>query len=100
MAFLVVLRRSGRHWDAAKAMEEQSGWPEHAAFMDRLVDQGFVVLGGPLADGQRVVLAMEAESEESLRKTLAGDPWSGTHLVVDAVEPWTLRLDNRRAADQ
>jgi hypothetical protein len=30
--------------------------------MDRLVDSGFVVLGGPLADEQRVVLAIEAES--------------------------------------
>ncbi len=96
MAFLVLLRRSGPQWDPAKAMEEQSGWLEHAAFMDQLVERGFVVLGGPLADGRRVVLAVQAESEESLRKTLAEDPWSGTHLVVDSVEPWTLRLDSRR----
>ena len=30
--------------------------------MDGLVDSGFVVLGGPLADEQRVVLAIEAGS--------------------------------------
>ncbi|MGH9229772.1 MAG: hypothetical protein ACRD07_13795 [Acidimicrobiales bacterium] len=31
-------------------MDEPSGWPAHAAFMDGLVAHGFVVLGGPLAD--------------------------------------------------
>jgi uncharacterized protein YciI len=77
-------------------MEEQPGWPAHAAFMDGLVANGFVVLGGPLADEQRVVLAIEAESEDTVRATLSRDPWSGTHLVVDAVEPWTIRLDWRR----
>jgi len=78
-------------------MEEQSQWLAHAAFMDGLVDEGFVVLGGPLDDEERVVLAMEAESEDAVRATLALDPWSGTHLRVDAVEPWTIRLDGRRA---
>ena len=77
-------------------MEEQSGWPEHAAFMDGLVDDGFVVLGGPLADEVRVAHAVEAESEDAVRATWARDPWSETHLVVDAIEPWTIRLDGRR----
>ena len=94
--FLVVLHRSGPHWDRSRPLEEQSGWDAHAAFMDGLVDAGFVVLGGPLADGRRVVQAVEAESEEAVRATLARDPWSGTHLVLDAVEPWTIRLDARR----
>jgi hypothetical protein len=65
--------------------------------MDGLVDAGFVVLGGPLADEQRVVLAIEAESEDAVRATLAGDPWSETHLRIDTIEPWTIRLDGRRA---
>src|SRR5436189_1696707 len=94
--FLVVLHRSGPQWDRARPLEEQSGWDAHAAFMDGLVHAGFVVLGGPLADEHRVVHAVEAESEEAVRATLARDPWSGTHLVVDAVEPWTIRLDARR----
>ena len=66
--------------------------------MDGLVEQGFIVLGGPLADEHRVVHAVEAESEEAVRETLARDPWSGTHLRVVAVEPWTIRLDARELA--
>jgi uncharacterized protein YciI len=93
--FLVVLRRSGPEWDPSRPMEEQSGWPEHAAFMDGLVDDGFVVLGGPLGDEVRVAHAVEAESEDAVRAMWARDPWSQTHLVIDAIEPWTIRLDGR-----
>jgi uncharacterized protein YciI len=93
--FLVVLHRSGPRWDPSRALEEQSGWPEHASFMDALVDAGFLVLGGPLADEHRVVHAVEAESEDAVRETLGRDPWSETHLEVRAIEPWTIRLDGR-----
>src|SRR4051794_18232699 len=94
--FHVVLHRSGPEYDNAKPLEQQSRWDEHAAFMDGLVEDGFVVLGGPLFDQYRVVHAVEAASEDDVRATLAGDPWSGTHLVVAAIEPWTIRLDGRR----
>jgi hypothetical protein len=95
--FFVMQRRTGPQWNRSRLMEEQIGWPEHAAFMDGLVDDGFVVLGGPLSDEVRVVLAIEAESEDAVRATLGRDPWSETHLIVERVEPWTIRLDGRRA---
>ena len=95
--FLVTLHRSGPQWDASKPLEEQSGWLEHATFMDGLVDEGFMVLGGPLADEHRVMHAVEAASEDAVRATFARDPWSETHLRVAAVEPWTIRLDGRPA---
>ena len=90
--FFVVLRRKGPEWDRGRPLEAQSGWDEHGAFMDALVDDGFVVLGGPLADEETVVLAVEADSEAGVRETLARDPWSGTHLVVERVDAWTIRL--------
>jgi uncharacterized protein YciI len=95
--FHVILNRSGPQWKAGAPLEEQSGWDAHAEFMDGLVDQGFIVLGGPLADEERVVHVVEAESEQAIRATLARDPWSETHLQVAAIEPWTLRLDARKA---
>lgn len=97
MTYFVVLRRRGPQWDPAAPLEEQSGWNAHASFMDGLVDAGFVVLGGPLADEERVVLAVEAESEAAVRATLARDPWSESHLVVDTIDRWTIRLDGRGA---
>jgi hypothetical protein len=95
--FVVMLRRSGPEWDPSKRLEEQSDWAAHASYMDGLVEAGFVVLGGPLADEHRVVLAVQAESEDAIRATLAGDPWSESHLQVDTIDPWTIRLDGRQA---
>jgi uncharacterized protein YciI len=94
--FHVVLRRSGPEYDHTRPLEEQSDWDAHAAFMERLVDDGFLVLGGPLFDEQRVVHAVEADSEETIRAVFARDPWFESHLRIDAVEPWTIRLDARR----
>ena len=96
MTHFVVLRRTGPQWNPTLSLEEQVEWPAHAAFMDGLARDGFVVLGGPLADEERVVLAVEADSEEDVRTTLARDPWSETILVVDSIDPWTIRLDGRR----
>jgi hypothetical protein len=95
--FHVVVSRSGPTWDPAKPLEEQSDWPAHAAFMDGLVDASFIILGGPLADENTVVYAVEAESIEDVRTTLARDPWSETHLRVVSLDPWTIRLDGRGA---
>ena len=93
--FFVVFRRTGPQWDPALPLEEQSGWPAHASFMDELAEAGFVVLGGPLADEHRVVLAVEADSEDAVRATLERDPWSQTHLRIDTIDAWTIRLDGR-----
>ena len=94
--FHLVLRRDGPEWDPSRPMEEQTDWPAHASFMDGLVESGFIILGGPLADEHRVVHVVEAESEDAVRATLARDPWSGTHLRLEAIDPWTIRLDGTR----
>jgi hypothetical protein len=93
--FLVVLRQSGPEFDRSRPLEEQSDWDAHASYMDALVDTGFIVLGGPLADDGRVAHAVEAESQDAVRATLARDPWSETHLLLDTIDPWTIRLDAR-----
>jgi uncharacterized protein YciI len=97
--FHVVLRQAGPQWQSGRPLEEQTGWQEHAEYMDALVEDGFIVLGGPVTDDGRVVHAVEAESEDAVRSTWARDPWSETHLVVDAIEPWTIRLDGRERGE-
>src|SRR3954470_4751492 len=94
--FLLILRRDGPEGDRSRPMEEQSLWDEHAAFMDALVDDGFMVLGGPLADEVRTAHAVAAGSEEEVRAVFGRDPWSGTHLVVESIDAWTIRLDGRK----
>jgi hypothetical protein len=91
--FLVQLNRSGPLWDPSLALEQQSDFSAHADFVDDLVDEGFIVLGGPLADEFRVIYAIEADSAESVRTTLARDPWSETRLHIASITRWTIRLN-------
>ena len=93
--FLVTVHRSGPEWDPSRPLDQQPDWRAHATFMNGLVEEGFIILGGPLADEHRVVHAVEAESEDAVRATFARDPWSGTHLHVETIEPWTIKLDAR-----
>jgi len=60
--------------------------------MNGLENAGFIRLGGPLAGERRTVLVVEAESEQAVRDTLARDPWSETHLRIDTIESWLIRL--------
>jgi uncharacterized protein YciI len=93
--YLVIRRRSGPEWDARHSIREQQGWSEHAAFMDKLTEDGVIVFGGPLESDDRVVFAVEADSTDEVRAKLADDPWSDSHLVLSEVVPWSTWLDSR-----
>src|SRR4051812_7988249 len=57
----LVYERHGGPWDWSKGLREQEQWDEHARFMDGLLDDAFVVLGGPL-DERDVLLVVDGES--------------------------------------
>jgi len=74
-------------------MREQSRWDEHAAFMDALVEDGFVVLGRPLGDGAEFLLIVDAESEQAVEARLADDPWTPMGLLrIARIERWEILL--------
>src|SRR5581483_8711181 len=50
--YFVVTSQQGPAWDPSKPMREQQLWPEHVTFVNGLMDDGFLLLGGPLADGR------------------------------------------------
>ena len=95
----VVRRERGGPWDWSKPLREQQGWDEHADFMERLVDDGFVVLGGPIEDvdqGREVVHIVDAPSEEAVRERLAQDNWEQNGmLTTTSVERWIVLLERR-----
>jgi uncharacterized protein YciI len=95
--YYLVIEARGSGWNPSKRRREQIGWDEHAAFMDGLVDEGVVVLGGPIGedDGDEVLLVADAESEEALRARLAEDPWADDILTIESVRPWSVWLRGR-----
>jgi uncharacterized protein YciI len=96
--YFLVSQARGPEWDPARGRREQPGWDEHAAFIDRLHEDGRIPLGGPTGDinGQRAMLVVHADSEDEVRKMLADDPWAGSILAIDSVQPWTLWIGQDR----
>lgn len=89
--FLVRLRQAGPEFDPDKPLDQQSGWKDHAAYMESLVEAGHIILGGTLPN-RATAHAFAAESEEEVRAIWARDPWHESHLVLESIEPWTIRL--------
>jgi len=93
-SYMAVRRIRGRAWDASLPMRAQAQWAEHAAFMNALAAEGFVVLGGPLGSGEEVLLIVNAPDAATVRARLAADPWTASDLLeIKAVERWTILLD-------
>ena len=96
MANFAVRLVHGPSWDPARSIREQDGWDEHAAFMDGLADTGFIILGGPVGDGEQTLHAVEAPDENEIRTRLALDPWALAGLLrIGTIEHWALWLDGR-----
>lgn len=95
MGLFVVTRVPGPDWDARRDARHQGGWPEHAAFMDGLVDERFVVLGGPLGPTGLFLLIIDAPDADAVRARLADDPWEPSVLATSTVQTWTPWLDSR-----
>ena len=94
--FLVTEVHDGQAWNPALPLREQSGFIEHATFMDALVAEGVVEMGGPLADEHQVALVVNARSERDVRERFQHDPWTGSHLSIASIQQWTILLDARR----
>jgi hypothetical protein len=94
--YFVVTIESGDHWDAERSLREQEQWDAHAALMDALVDEGFIVLGGPLDDGTKALLIINAANQQVIEERLSGDLWLrlGVRRIA-TIERWEILLDAR-----
>ena len=98
MANFAVRLVHGPGWDTGHPIRAQDAWDQHAAFMDRLVDDGFVVAGGPVGDGEETLHLVEAADESEIKARLAEDPWASAGLLaIGTIEAWALWLGGRQA---
>ncbi len=95
--FAVTLVR-GPNWDRSRGIREQQDWDAHAAFMDSLLEDGFILVGGPVGDQRQTLHVVEADDELEVRRRLSEDPWALSELLqIGSIEPWALWLDFRSA---
>jgi hypothetical protein len=93
MQRFVLIRERGSGWDHSRPMREQELWDEHADFMEALVDEGFIVLGGLLGEDGRAMHVVDAGGEEEIHARLADDPWTPLDLLRTAsIERWEILL--------
>ena len=96
----LAISSSGPNRNPSKTTREQPFWDEHAAFIDRLVADGFILMGGPLVDEggmpQGALLIVNAEDENEVREKLKNDPWF-THgiLKLESIKRWEIFIDVR-----
>jgi uncharacterized protein YciI len=99
MAYFVSISEQGPSWVGGRAMRDQAGWTEHAAYVNAATSAGKIILGGPLGDGRvhRALLVLNFDTEARIRSWLAEDPWfqSGV-LRLLSLEPWNLIVSNER----
>ena len=95
MSYYAVVREAGPAWTDGKGIADQPALSDHAAFMNSLADEGFVLFGGPLAGSEhgrvRALLMVDAASEAEIQRRLADDPWvRAEQLVTTSIEPWSI----------
>ena len=74
-------------------MREQDAWDEHAAFMDALVDEGYIVFGGPIGKSGTTLVVVDVESPDGIEARFDADPWTKMGLLrMTRIEPWLILL--------
>jgi uncharacterized protein YciI len=97
----VAISSVGPNRDQSKGTREQPFWDEHAAFIDQLVDEGFILMGGPLVgrDGrpEGSLLIVNAQDENEAKEKLKNDPWFERGILkLESIKRWEIFIDVRK----
>lgn len=90
---VIVRFRAGPTWDGGPP-QEQPDWDAHEAFVDQLVANGTIVMGGPFSDCTGAMLLLEGVSPEEARRIVDHDPFVKNEVfVLDDIREWTIFVD-------
>jgi uncharacterized protein YciI len=93
----VIISSAGPNRDLSKGTREQPFWDEHAEFIDQLVDEGFILMGGPLVDEGGSLLIFNAEDEDEVREKMKNDPWLKQGILKqESIKRWQIFIDQRK----
>jgi uncharacterized protein len=93
----VAISSAGPNRDPSKGTREQPFWDEHAKFIDQLVEDGAILMGGPFVDEGGAMLIFNAGGENEVRSKLKDDPWAEHGILrLESVKRWEIFIDQRR----
>ena len=88
---------AGPNRDFSKDTRQQPFWDAHAAFIDQLVGDGFILMGGPLVDEGGSLLIINADDENEVEETLKNDPWMQHGILkLESIKRWQIFVDVRK----
>src|SRR5947209_20517301 len=97
----IVISSAGPNRHPSKGTREQPLWDEHATFIDKLVDEGFIFMGGPVVNAagltHRALLIVKAEDQNEEREKVKRDHWF-THGItqLEIVKSVQVFIDARK----
>ena len=92
-----VISSAGPNRDLSKGTREQPFWDEHAVFIDQLVADGFILMGGPLVDEGGSLLIFNAEDENEVKEKMKNDPWLKHGILSqESIKRWQIFIDERK----
>jgi uncharacterized protein YciI len=93
----LLFRNPGPSWVPGVPTRQQPLWDEHAAFVDRIFEQGRIVMAGPYADCSRALIIVQARDAEEAAALFRNDPWEKAGILIPGeVIEWTVFLDSRK----
>jgi len=99
MAYFAMTTEQGPAWIDSRSMRDQEKWTEHAGFINSLVDEGVVIIAGPLDDGpkHRALLIVNSVGESAVRARFAEDPWIRTGVLrILQIDLWKVLASDER----
>ena len=97
MTYFVVRSEQGPAWNPALGMREQPLWEEHRSYINRMLSENEMLLGGPIrTDGPyRAMIVVLASSATEVRARLAEDPWYREGVLREvSIENWDIIASN------
>ena len=88
-----VIREQGPGWDTSRGMREQDKWPEHVDFINGIADEGFLLVAGPVGEGNpyRAMLIVNAEDAAQAAARIEADPWTTAGVLeTKAIDRWEV----------
>lgn len=92
----LVLSSAGPNRDLSKDSRGQQFWDEHVPFINALIDNGFIMMGGPFDDDGGALLIVRAADESEVRARMETDPFYRNGILhLDWIKRWTIYIDER-----
>lgn len=93
--FLVRLTAGPNH-NRTRSVDEDSLAREHAAFIQGLIAEGFLIVGGAVDDGGNGVMIVRAETGASVRHRLERGPLQQRGILrLESVARWEIPSETR-----